>query len=254
MRGLTLLAVVAAVSVAAPPVRAADIQQCSMVASGKAKILTYEARTASGQKVIVDGILTKPVGDGPFPLVVMLPGDGGLVTPYCNGIWARKFASWGYASIVVAVTTARNESGERRLQYTFLDVAEYARFVAAALVESPDVDGTRIGLWGFSRGGLSALEVATGAGFPGGAFKAVVALAPHCPSRSQPPQIPALIMHGTADAVIAADVCIRYADRMTGSPGFEFVPLDGAKHVFWLEEPYATTSTSKIKSFLSKHL
>ena len=186
MRGLTLLAVLAAVSLAPSPVRAADIQQCSMVASGKAKVLTYEAQSAGGQKVMVDGILTKPIGDGPFPLVVMLPGDGGLVTPYCNGLWARKFAGWGYASVIVAVTTAREESGKRRLEYSYLDVSEYARFVAAALLAASDIDSRRIGLWGFSRGGLSALEVAADAEFPGGAFKAVAAFAPHCPSRSQP--------------------------------------------------------------------
>ena len=254
MRRLLLLALLGMVSLAASPVLAAEIQKCSMVVNGESTVLTFDGQAADGHAVTVEGILTKPDGDGPFPLVVMLPGDGGLVTPYCNGIWARKFASWGYASVVVAVTTGRNDSGERRVHYTFLDVVEYARFVAADLLGSPDIDGNRIGLWGFSRGGLSALEIATGTGFPGGAFKAVVALAPHCPSRSKPPQIPVVIMHGTADAVIPVDVCTRYADRMTGSPGFEFITLNGAQHVFWLEEPHATTSTSKIMSFLSKHL
>ncbi|MEM7407157.1 MAG: dienelactone hydrolase family protein [Pseudomonadota bacterium] len=254
MRGVKLHAVLAAVCFAVSPVRAADIQKCSMVANGEGRVLTYEGQSARGKKVAVDGILTKPGGDGPFPLVIMLPGDGGLVTPYCNGRWARKFSSWGYASLVVAVTTGRDEHGERLFQYSYRDVSEYARFIAATLIESSDIDSARIGLWGFSRGGLSALELATDADFPGGAFKASIAFAPHCPSRSQPPQIPALVIQGTADAVISADVCIQYAKRMTDRAGFQFVVLDGGKHVFWLEEPHASTATSVTKSFLAKHL
>ena len=93
------------------PAHAVDISMCDMVAKGRSTIVPLAAKLDDGRKVTLNGILTKPSGAGPFPVVLMLPGGGGLYTPYCNAAVVDRFTSWGYATLIIASTTAPSGMG-----------------------------------------------------------------------------------------------------------------------------------------------
>ena len=70
-------------------------------AAESVKVPTREA----GKDLQLPAILHMPVGDGPFPAVVMLCGQGGWAGGGPNAehqtFWARKLAGWGYVALQV---------------------------------------------------------------------------------------------------------------------------------------------------------
>lgn len=233
---------------------AADIQQCSMVVDGEAEVVTFDTLLPDGVEVTVNGLLVKPSGRGPYPAIVMLPGGGSLVTPYCFAFLAKQFVSWGYATMIVASSTARDRSGTRRLQYSFLDQTKHALGAASYLAAHSEVDPHRIGVWGFSRGGLTAIYVASDPNSSVSHFGAAIAIAPHCPAQASAPKIPLLVIQGTDDAIISAEVCVDYANRIQGTFGFEFLLLAGGRHVVWDNDTHAATLAASMRAFLVKYL
>ena len=179
----------------------------------------------------------------------MLPGTGGLVTPHCLGDLAQQFVKWGYAALIVAGTTARDAGGSLVHELGFVDQANYARAAARLLAGRTDIEGERIAVWGFSRGGLAALTLATGEG-----FRAVIAAAPLCPARAAEPRTPLLVMIGTDDAILSTQACEDYAARLQGRRGFEFLLLQGAGHVYWRDPEADALSTRRMAAFLKQHL
>jgi dienelactone hydrolase len=100
--------------------------------------------------------MLKPDGTGPFPGLVIMPTCSGRI----NGkAWAQGAVDRGYAVLVVDPLTARDVWDNcyvakpvpmsRLLQDSF-DAAEHLR-------QQPFVDPTRIGLLGFSLGGMIGL-------------------------------------------------------------------------------------------------
>ena len=214
------------------PAYAVDITKCSMVAEGPAQIISFGAEQNDGRPVTLQGILTLPSGPGPYPAIVMLSGGGGLSTPYCYRFWVDRFASWGYAILIVAGTTAHDVAGKNLLDYSFLDQANYAHGALSALATISKVDVTRIAVWGFSRGAIAAIEVASGRRQDVRKFRAVIAAAPVCPATEIRPHTPLLVMIGNEDAIHSASSCVAYASKLKEAKGFEFQLLPGAKHVF----------------------
>ena len=72
-----------ALVLAAGQARGSDVERCRMVASGDAQVIQFKARMASGKRVTVRGLLSRPAGAGPVPAVVMLPGSRGPRPPGC---------------------------------------------------------------------------------------------------------------------------------------------------------------------------
>lgn len=245
----------------AGPARAVDINLCSIVADGRAEIVSFSARMADGTAVTLDGILAGPAGAGPFPAIVMLPGGHGLRTPYCYRSVVERLVGWGYVALIVAGTTARDSDGRQISEYSFADLARYAHGAAAAAAKLPPVDPPRIGLWGHSHGGLSAIEaVSHGGETPGAGFRAAVAAAPVCPARAVPITTPLLLVIGDRDADVPVSSCVDFAAALEGVDGFEFQLLSGAGHLYWIsripgyDQAAAMLAEARLKSFLARHL
>lgn len=244
----------------AGPTQAVDVKRCRLVAEGRAAVIGFEAVTADGRQVSLDGLLTRPDGTAPASAMVMLPGSGGLVTPYCYGSVSERFADWGFATLIVAPTTARDGGGNPLYQYSFADLATYARGAAAALAALPRVDPARIGLWGHSRGGGAVIDAVSGAAGGRSPFRAAVAAAPVCPAKAVPPTIPLLVLVGSEDGDVNVDWCVDYAAQLEDAGGFAFFLISNAGHLYWApgapgyDETAARLAALRLKDFLAKHL
>ena len=102
------------------------------------------------------------------------------------------------------------------------------RAALAALAEHPGVDPNRLGIMGYSFGGMVALAV----GKSSEQVRALAAVSPVVtPGLMQGLSIPAYFICGTKDHVVSTDLLIREAEAMT-SPG-QVEVVQGVDH-FWV--------------------
>jgi len=193
---------------------------------------------------IINGFLTKPDGPGPFPAFVHLHGCSGLPNAVKNGaedhFWARRLAAWGYVVLVVDSFTARGInntcSGEPAPR-----VAD-AYGALAYLAHQPFVDANRIGVIGFSAGGIATLSIAEARDFElfenegEHGFKAAIAFYPACPS-DNPMKMPTLILTGELDDWTPARACRATAARRNGGSPVKLIVYPGAYHSFDVPRP-----------------
>lgn len=225
----------------------------------------------------IHGYLTKPAGDGPFPAIVHLHGCSGLPKAFKDGTekgpWSERLAAWGYVVLVVDSFTTRGIdntcSGEPAPR-----VAD-AYGALAWLARQPFVDTRRIGLIGFSAGGIVTLSVVAERDFElfeneaVQRFKAAVAFYPSCRSDNTF-AIPTLILIGDADDWTPAWRCrqmmsIRRDDglvRLVVYPdahhGFDAPSLQPGRRRFghWNEYNAAAAeqASEEVKRFLAEQL
>lgn len=103
----------------------------------------------------VDGYLTKPEGPGPFATLVHLHGCGGLppaVKRSADHFWAERLAAWGYVVLVVDSFTSRHIGNTCSGEYAPRVADAYGAL--AWLTRQPFVDPQRVGVIGFSAGGI----------------------------------------------------------------------------------------------------
>lgn len=250
---LTGITVILAV-VMSRPVFGADIAQCSTVANGVADVVNFSARLDDGRELSVKGLLTKPTGSGRHPAILILPGDGSLHTPYCHRALARQFNDWGYVVLIVASSTAEDAVGQRHFEYSFLDQANHARGAARYLRGQSFVAPDRLAVWGHSRGGLTAIELATNAKDKPPSFGAIVTAAPHCPARVTAKHTPLLLIVGTSDRRISVSACRDFAEKSEHQSGFEALFIEDGDHLYWLQPAGARLSSKRMQQFLSTHL
>jgi dienelactone hydrolase len=223
---------------------------------------------------IINGFLTRPDGPGPFPAIVHLHGCSGLpddVKRGANHFWSERFASWGYAVLVVDSFTTRG------IDNTCLGAlatrAADAYGALAYLARRPFVDANRIAVIGFSAGGSATLSIAELRDFElfenegERGFKAAVAFYPNCGSDNAL-KIPTLILTGELDDWTPAAACRATAARRTGGSPVKLIVYPGAHHSFdtprpgrryfghWLEYNAAAAeqATEAVKRFLVEQL
>jgi len=224
---------------------------------------------------IINGFLTKPDGPGPFPAIVHLHGCGGLPKAVKEGVadhfWAQRLAGWGYAVLVVDSFTTRHIdntcSGESAPR-----VAD-AIGAAAYLAQQSFVDPERIGVIGFSAGGIATLSLAEEhdaelfEGETEHSFRAAVAYYPACIA-GDVFKIPALILIGELDDWSPAANCRRMMARQSVSSRARLIVYPGAHHGFdapvparsyfghWLEYNTAADkqATEETRRFLAEQL
>lgn len=110
--------------------------------------------TAADAAVPLQATVTRPAGEGPFPVVVLIHGGGWTGgKPGDMGSLARRLAEQGFVAFNIAYRLAPEHRHPAQIE----DVAaalDYLRANATAL----KVDPTRIGVWGYSAGAhLAAL-------------------------------------------------------------------------------------------------
>ncbi|MFC1693049.1 alpha/beta hydrolase family protein [Candidatus Latescibacterota bacterium] len=101
------------------------------------------------------GVLVKPEGSGPFPVVIFIHGDGPInrtMLGYYEPIWG-KFVKAGYACISWDKPGIGKSTGTFGDGTLFHDRASIAAGAVSFLKAREDIDGKRIGLWGISQAG-----------------------------------------------------------------------------------------------------
>jgi dienelactone hydrolase len=221
----------------------------------------------------IDGFLTKPDGAGPFPALVHLHGCGGLPSAIKTGaqdhFWAKQLAAWGYVVLVVDSFTARGISNSCSGEAVARVGDAYGAH--AYLAGLPFVDPNRIGVIGFSAGGIATLSIAEAREFElfenesERRFSAAVAYYPAC-GAGDVMRIPTLILIGEQDDWSLASGCRRMAARQRAASPVTLVTYPGAYHVFdapgpprrylghWLEYNAAAAqqAAAEVRRFLAE--
>jgi dienelactone hydrolase len=184
----------------------------------------------------IEGYLSKPDGDGPFPAVVYLHGCSGL------GKAARKrfsdlLTGWGYVSLAVDSFATRGiqEACDRPMPDRQAD----AWGAMLYLSKLPFVDHERIAVLGSSQGGIVTMRLASTHDVklfdvPDELnFKAAVAFYPRCSVASQKLAIPTLILIGELDDWTPARNCEQWMGLRDGKGApVKLVVYPGAYHAF----------------------
>jgi dienelactone hydrolase len=199
-----------------------------------------------GAPIQLSATLRAPDGAGPFPAVVLLHGCDGI-RPVTHR-WAQWFRELGYVSLVVDSWAPRGlsenctrASPELPNTVRFDDAVGALRFLHAR----PDVDRARVGVIGFSNGGVFAIAVvngpslqrarARGVAMPEPGFRAAVGVYPGgCFSLVDELVVrPLLILIGGADDWVEVDDCVAMTEAMRRrGADASIVVYPGAVHYF----------------------
>jgi dienelactone hydrolase len=107
-----------------------------------AESVDFTITPENGKPIVLPGELEKPVGEGPFPAIVMLHGCAGP-WPLRDEMWSRRMVDWGYVVLIQSVDpSARAEDAHAAKQY---------------LQKLTFIDGSKIGVMGMSHGGWATL-------------------------------------------------------------------------------------------------
>ncbi len=209
------------------------------------------------------GQLMMPAAAAKVPAVLLVHGSGG-VYPALADFWGKRLNDQGIAVFIIDIFGARGVKSTAEDQSLVPFSADLAdSFGALKLLAShPAIDGNRIAIMGFSRGGNAAWRAAVNriaAGLGGDGLR----FAAHIPvysggctgitSVTVKPGVfgpaPMLWIHGDEDDYTYASDCQDFAQRIraTGTPT-EFVLIPGARHKFDADDgrrnqlPYVTNA------------
>jgi dienelactone hydrolase len=174
------------------------------------------------------GTLTRPAGTAPAPVIILLHG--------CGGIGKN---AWGYAALVLQSFPARHVrtvcAPALQPKVTPLDRAGDAINAALVLQNVPGIDGSRIGVIGFSHGGGTAVTLTRKAfdNFRPGLIKAAVNYYGPCREPQFHGRMPLLSLNGDDDTWgNPAVTCRAFANDMSASQVFETHTYPGVVHGF----------------------
>jgi dienelactone hydrolase len=184
----------------------------------------------------IEGYLSKPDGEGPFPAVVYLHGCGGLGKA-AHTRFSDLLTGWGYVSL--AVDSFATRGIEEACNRPMPDRQADAWGALLYLSKLPFVDRERIAVVGSSQGGFVALILASTHDarlfdIPDQlSFKAAVAFYPLCSVASEQLAMPTIIMIGELDDWSPAKSCERWMERRHGlGAPVKLVVYPGAYHDF----------------------
>jgi dienelactone hydrolase len=201
---------------------------------------------AAGPPATVGGELRMPVAPGRLPAVVLVHGETG-VSPNVRQ-WADTLTGMGLGVFVLDSFNGRGiaetSTDASRLAHAAMLVDAYRAL--AALAAHPRVDGRRVAVMGFSKGGWAALYAGVRRferlhGPKGMAFAAHVAFYPPCTTAyredEQVSARPIRVVHGTADDWHPIEPCRQYVARLRrAGADAAMIELGGARHLFDLQD------------------
>ncbi|HEY3441210.1 MAG TPA: dienelactone hydrolase family protein [Paludibaculum sp.] len=216
------------------------------------------------------GYLYRPGGPGPHPAVVLLHGRAGAYSSLAKGVfeastlskrhkfWGAFWASNGYVTLLVDSFGPRgfwegfgrgsyNERPSEVSEQTVRPLDAYGAL--EFLRKRSDVIGDRIGLQGWSNGGMTTLVTLSSsapgitAPTPATGFRAALAFYPGCSMQavqnSYVPYAPLHLFVGTADEEVSPKRCQKWeSDVRTRSKLIGLTAYEGAEHNF--DDPGAT--------------
>ncbi len=226
-------------------------------------VQTVEVRSADAKTVLV-GYLFAPDGAGPHPAIVLLHGRAGLYSSLKPGVytadalsarhrtWGEFWAERGYLALLVdsfgprghAQGFPRQSYRDRPIEVSERVVRPLDAYGALRFLQArEDVVPDRVGIQGWSNGGMTVLSVmaSDAPGIhnvqPGRRFRAALAQYPSCRTQAAEPvytpYAPLLILAASADDEVSPEICRRFAEslRARGEP-VEFVLYEGAHHAY----------------------
>jgi len=210
----------------------------------------------------------RPVGEGPFPAVILLHGCGGVRSKDMR--WAEAFREQGYAAVVVDSLSGRGITSRADRRKVCLGLDLWGSTRAGDLLASleyvralPFVDRTRIAVVGWSHGAWAALDfLASTSSEAVTGVRAVVAFYPYCGIasiahwRGLRANVPLLMLLAEADTMISTDDCLRLAAEEAGrghSVTTKVYPEVG--HVFdWFDSAATRDARERVRAFLADRL
>jgi dienelactone hydrolase len=184
----------------------------------------------------IQGYLSKPDGEGPFPAVVYLHGCGGLGKA-ARARFSALLTGWGYVSLAVDSFATRGikEACDLAMSERQADAWGALQYLSKLTF----VDRERIAVLGSSQGGVVALQLASTHDvklfdIPDGlSFKAAIAFYPLCGIASEQLAMPTIVMIGELDDWAPAKNCEQWlARRKEGGAPVKLVVYPGAYHDF----------------------
>ena len=181
----------------------------------------------------------------PVAAVVVMHGSGGVRKDTELSV-AKALADAGLAAFVVNSFKGRgfsetgSDQGKLPMAATVLDGFQ----ALLALRGRPEIDGSRIGIVGFSRGGVAALftnqrPLQQGVISDQGGFKAHAPVYPGCSTKWDdviPTDAPVMFLLGEKDDLTPAAKCQRYAELITGAGGkADTIIYPDVSHQFLIE-------------------
>ena len=178
---------------------------------------------AYGRPTTIAGVLRVAQGSGRLPLVVLVPGSGGINAS--ADVWGRQFESMGISTFMM------DSFAGRGIVNTVVDQSQLGRLnmildlyrSLTALAAHPRVDPNRIAVMGFSRGGQATLYASLKRFHkmwnPSGVDPAVyIALYPPCITTyigdTDVSDHPIRMFHGTSDDYVEIGPCRGYFARL----------------------------------------
>ena len=196
----------------------------------------FQGRTAYSERIY--GELRLPTkGSGPFPAMVIMHSSRGIVASIDD--WAAMLNAMGIASFVVDSFAPRDISEASAGQLGFAAGVVDALGALSVLRSDARIDGEKIGVMGFSRGAVAAMNssferyrVAV-LGSDGGRFAAHIVFYGGCAQYARTTGSPILSFIGSDDDFSNAGLCLRQSEvlRQHGAT-IELVVYDGAVHGF----------------------
>jgi dienelactone hydrolase len=201
------------------------------------------ADTSAGQPVTIAGRLAGPDRDGPQPVVMLLHGTDGPMSAAVRE-WRRFLNDSGFATFTLNSYSGRGfseASGDQARFGQFSQIYDVYRAVET-LAKDTRVDGTRIAVMGFSRGGNAALYSAMlrfqdAFGPKSGRIAAHLPFYPACNfelvDQLRVTDSPIREFHGAQDDWTPAAPCRAYIDALAAAGGdAKMTEYAGAHHAF----------------------
>jgi dienelactone hydrolase len=195
---------------------------------------------------VLEGVLRRPAGAGPFPAIAMLHGCSGLRTrtgavQAKPRFWAEHMHGLGYMTLLVDSFTTRGIDEVctgRHILSPVRDRADDARGALRYLQTLADVRADRVGLLGWSNGAAATLSTLFDEGSAERDFRAAVAFYPNC-TRQYPrgpdfrSYAPLYVLVGDQDDWTPAAPCVALVEaaRVRGAP-ITIKVYPGAHHSF----------------------
>jgi len=196
-----------------------------------------------GRPDVIGGELRIPrPGTDRLPAVVLVHGSGGILGSVES--WSQELNKIGIATFILDSFTGRGigDTAADQGQLGTLATIEDAYRVLALLAKHPRIDPSRIGIMGFSRGGMVALyasvkrfqrmhgpadiEFAAYVGFYALCFTTFI-------DDGEVSDKPIRLFHGSADDYVPVGPCRDYVKRLQkAGKDVQLVEYPGAYHVF----------------------
>lgn len=184
------------------------------------EILSGKHRQSTAQ---IHGYLSLPRGNDKYPAVIIIPGSGGY-QQWMQDTFAKRLNEVGIATLIVDSFTGRGIAETATNQAAVPMAASVVDGFAAlqTLAQRGDIDADRVGVTGFSRGGVVSMfsqdrrlvEAVMGNKLQ---FAAHLPIYPGCSTtfeKPEPTSARSLFMLGEKDDYTPAAQCLAYIDRL----------------------------------------